>query len=127
MVKDGKLSRQQTAPPTASFPAEVSNAGCEPKRKVVLRVKGTFMERLPGFIFDVREHSSYANYVWIFIGFSILSTDTRCGGRLTHTLESSGNCARTPYQGFTESGLPEETACCFLNTDLAPKDSVKSH
>ena len=31
------------------------------------------------------------------------------------------------YQGFTESGLPEETACCFLNTDLAPKDSVKSH
>lgn len=41
---DGKLSRQQTAPPTASFPAEVSNAGCEPKRKVVLRVKGTFME-----------------------------------------------------------------------------------
>ena len=30
------------------------------------------------------------------------------------------------YQGFTKSGLPEETACCSLDTDLPPKDSVQS-
>jgi len=41
---DAGLSRQQTAPPTASFPAEVPSSRSEPKRKVVLRVKGTFME-----------------------------------------------------------------------------------
>ncbi|CAJ1370246.1 unnamed protein product [Effrenium voratum] len=41
---EGRLSRQQTAPPTASFPADMPLARGEANHNVVLRVKGTFME-----------------------------------------------------------------------------------